>query len=53
MDNGDPNGRWSCELANWSVDAYKIPRSMIKSCADLPINKDCIYFLFGKELSLS
>jgi hypothetical protein len=24
--DGDPNGRMSCELSNWSGKAYKIPR---------------------------
>lgn len=32
--DGDPNGRMSCELSNWSVKAYKIPRIKIKDCTD-------------------
>ena len=24
--DGDPNGRMSCEISNWSGKAYKIPR---------------------------
>ena len=28
--DGTPNGRWRCELSNWTGIAYKIPRSMIK-----------------------
>ena len=32
--DGDPNGRMSCELSNWSGKAYKIPRIKIKDCTD-------------------
>lgn len=28
--DGTPNGRWICELSNWTGIAYKIPRNMIK-----------------------
>ena len=28
--DGTPNGRWICELSNWTGIAYKIPRSKIK-----------------------
>jgi hypothetical protein len=31
---GDPNGRMSCELSNWTGKAYKIPRIKIKDCSD-------------------
>ncbi|HYW94424.1 MAG TPA: GIY-YIG nuclease family protein [Bacteroidales bacterium] len=48
--DGDPNGRMSCELSNWSGKAYKIPGIKIKNCID---RKDLIstgvYFLFGKD----
>lgn len=32
--DGDPNGRMSCELSNWTGKAYKIPRIKIKDCID-------------------
>lgn len=32
--DGDPNGRMSCELSNWTGKAYKIPRIKIKDCTD-------------------
>lgn len=48
--DGDPNGRMSCELSNWSGKAYKIPRIKIKECSD---RNDLIftgvYLLFGKD----
>ena len=28
--DGTPNGRWICELSNWTGIAYKLPRNMIK-----------------------
>ena len=48
--DGDPNGRMSCELSNWSVKAYKIPRIMIKECIDRDdLMNTGIYLLFGKN----
>ncbi|WP_294287462.1 GIY-YIG nuclease family protein [uncultured Chryseobacterium sp.] len=48
--DGDPNGRMSCELSNWTGKAYKIPRIKIKDCTD---RKDLlstgIYLLLGKN----
>jgi hypothetical protein len=48
--DGDPNGRMSCELSNWSGKAYKIPRIKVKECTD---RKDLegtgVYLLFGKD----
>lgn len=48
--DGDPNGRMSCELSNWTGKAYKIPRIKIKDCID---RKDLmstgIYLLLGKN----
>lgn len=32
--DGDPNGRLTCELSNWTGKAYKIPRNKIKDCSD-------------------
>lgn len=50
--DGDPNGRMSCELSNWTGKAYKIPRIKIKECADRDdLNNTGIYLLFGKDES--
>jgi hypothetical protein len=49
--DGDPNGRMTCELSNWTGKAYKIPRIKIKECID---RKDLlntgVYLLFGKDV---
>jgi hypothetical protein len=48
--DGDPNGRMSCELSNWSGKAYKIPRIKIKECTDRDDLKSTgVYLLFGKD----
>jgi hypothetical protein len=49
--DGDPNGRMSCELSNWSGKAYKIPRIKVKDCSDRTdlINSTGVYLLFGKD----
>lgn len=47
---GDPNGRMSCEISNWSGKAYKIPRIKIKDCADREdLTNTGVYLLFGKD----
>lgn len=48
--DGDPNGRMTCELSNWTGKAYKIPRIKIKDCIDRPdlINTG-IYLLLGRD----
>jgi len=47
--DGDPNGRLSCELSNWSGKAYKIPRIKVKDCVDRDDLKGTgVYLLFGK-----
>ncbi|HAY70855.1 MAG TPA: DUF4357 domain-containing protein [Saprospirales bacterium] len=47
--DGDPNGRMSCELSNWSGKAYKIPRIKIKDCSDrVDLTSTGVYLLFGK-----
>ncbi|MBL7692962.1 MAG: GIY-YIG nuclease family protein [Flavipsychrobacter sp.] len=48
--DGDPNGRMSCELSNWSGKAYKIPRIKIKDCSDRDdlTTSTGVYLLFGK-----
>lgn len=48
--DGDPNGRMSCELSNWSGKAYKIPRIKIKDCIDRDdLESTGVYLLFGKD----
>lgn len=48
--DGDPNGRMSCELSNWSGKAYKIPRIKIKNCTDRDdLTSTGVYLLFGKD----
>lgn len=48
--DGDPNGRMSCELSNWSGKAYKIPRVKIKDCTDRDdLRSTGVYLLFGKD----
>lgn len=48
--DGDPNGRMTCELSNWTGKAYKIPRIKIKDCSDREdLNSTGVYLLFGKD----
>jgi hypothetical protein len=48
--DGDPNGRMSCELSNWTGKAYKIPRIKVKDCADRPdLLNTGVYLLFGRN----
>ena len=48
--DGDPNGRMSCEISNWSGKAYKIPRIKIKECTDrFDLISTGVYLLFGKN----
>ena len=48
--DGEPNGRMSCELSNWTGKAYKIPRINIKDCVDREdLNNTGVYLLFGKN----
>lgn len=49
--DGDPNGRISCELSNWSGKAYKIPRIKVKDCSDREdlTTSTGVYLLFGKD----
>lgn len=48
--DGDPNGRMSCELSNWTGKAYKIPRIKIKECTDrADLASTGTYLLFGKD----
>lgn len=48
--DGDPNGRMSCELSNWTGKAYKIPRIKIKDCIDRPeLFNTGVYLLLGRD----
>lgn len=48
--DGNPNGRMTCELSNWTGKAYKIPRIEVKNCSDRSDLKNTgIYLLFGKD----
>jgi len=48
--DGEPNGRMTCELSNWTGKAYKIPRIKIKDCVDREdLNNTGVYLLFGKN----
>ena len=48
--DGEPNGRMSCELSNWSGKAYKIPRIKVKDCVDRnDLVTTGVYLLFGKD----
>lgn len=50
--DGTPNGRWICELSNWTGIAYKIPRTRIKeSESRQELSSPGVYFLFGKDES--
>ncbi|MBE5995107.1 MAG: GIY-YIG nuclease family protein [Paenibacillaceae bacterium] len=47
---GVPDGRWMCELSNWTGKAYKIPRTYIKQSFDREeLTNTGVYFLFGKD----
>lgn len=48
--DGTPNGRWICELSNWTGIAYKIPRNMIKESENRDeLSSPGVYFLFGRD----
>lgn len=48
--DGDPNGRMTCEISNWTGKAYKIPRNKVKDCKDRPdLLNTGVYLLFGKD----
>lgn len=48
--DGEPNGRMTCELSNWTGKAYKIPRIMIKdSYSREDLQSPGIYLLFGEN----
>ena len=48
--DGDPNGRMTCELSNWTGKAFKIPRKKIKDSFDRrELEGTGIYLLFGRS----
>lgn len=48
--DGEPNGRLTCELSNWTGKAFKIPRNKIKISVDRSeLESTGIYILFGKS----
>ncbi|MFD2552530.1 GIY-YIG nuclease family protein [Bizionia sediminis] len=48
--DGEPNGRMTCELSNWTGKAYKIPRILIKeSYSREDLQNPGIYLLFGEN----
>mgnify|MGYP007056055997 CR=1 FL=1 len=50
--DGEPNGRMSCELSNWTGKAFKIPRKQIKESVDKEeLQGTGVYILFGKGVT--
>jgi hypothetical protein len=48
--DGTPNGRIKCSLANWTVLAYKIPRTDLDKCKGRnDLSQSGVYFLFGSS----
>jgi hypothetical protein len=48
--DGDPNGRMTCELSNWTGKAYKIPRIKVKESNDRDdLSNTGVYLLLGKD----
>ncbi len=48
--DGEPNGRITGELSNWTGKAYKIPRIKIKDSNDREeLQNPGVYLLFGKN----
>ena len=48
--DGTANGRWACELSNWSGKAYKIPRTLLPESKDRrDLISTGVYFLLGKS----
>lgn len=48
--DGEPNGRMSCELSNWTGKAFKIPRKKIKASTDREeLSGTGVYILLGKS----
>jgi len=48
--DGTANGRWACELSNWSGKAYKIPRTLLSESKDRnDLDSTGVYFLLGRS----
>ena len=48
--DGEPNGRMTCELSNWTGKAFKIPRKMVRdSCDRKELENTGVYILFGRS----
>jgi hypothetical protein len=48
--DGEPNGRMTCELSNWTGKAYRIPRILVKDSADRDeLKNPGVYLLFGRN----
>lgn len=48
--DGEPNGRMTCELSNWTGKAYRIPRTEVRKCADRSdLENTGVYLLLGKD----
>ena len=48
--DGEPNGRMTCELSNWTGKAYRIPRILVKESSSRDdLKNPGIYLLFGKN----
>src|SRR5210317_1942805 len=48
--DGEPNGRMTCELSNWTGIAYRIPRILVKDSADREeLKNPGVYLLFGRN----
>ena len=48
--DGEPGGRMTCELSNWTGKAYKIPRIKVKECVDRSdLSNPGVYLLFGRS----
>jgi Domain of unknown function (DUF4357) len=48
--DGSADGRIACELFNWTGEAYKIPRNLLRSSAERrDLYRAGVYFLFGRD----
>ena len=48
--DGDPNGRMTCELSNWTGKAFKIPRKQITESNNRgELDGTGVYILFGRS----
>ena len=43
---GIADGRWMCELSNWTGKAYKIPRNCVKESSDREELKNTAYTFY-------